>query len=131
MKKHVLVAASLVTIGAAGIGSTALAHAATPSSTASSTTTTHGKRLNRRHIRIEAKLGQAVRDGVITTDQKTAFLHELKTLRAERKSDGISKSSTTAERQAERTKLQNELKSWAASNNFPLSKIMPKLFTSR
>lgn len=130
MKKHVLVAASLITIGAAGIGSTALAHAATSTNMPSNSTAVH-KRLNRRQIRVEARLNQAVRDGVISTEQKSAFLTELKTLKEERKTDGITKSSTAAQRQSERTKLRNELESWANANNFPLGKIMPKISTSQ
>lgn len=77
-------------------------------------------------IRTHAKLNQAERDGTITSAQKTAFETELKTLKKERHTD-LTKSSTKAQRQAERTKLTGELKSWASSSNFPLAKIFPKL----
>lgn len=124
MKKRALVVSGVIALGAAGFGPTALAHAASSNNNSSTATS---KRVSRRSARMDAKLNQAVRDGVITTDQKTAFKNELRTLKAERKADGITKSSSSTDKQTERTKLRDQLKSWASSNNFPLSKIMPKL----
>jgi len=121
MNKRFLVMASITALSASvlGISSYSLVSA---DSTSSSTKTKH----TRQHVRFEARLNQAERDGTITSAQETAFKSELKTLRAERKS-AISSSSTKAERQAEHTKLKNELDSWASTSNFPLSKIFPKL----
>lgn len=119
MKRTILFISSLVVAGSAvGIGAASLASA---DSTSTGTHSTHVK-----HVRLEARLNQAVRDGTITASQKTAFQNELKTLKSERKT-AISKSSTKEERQTERAKLKTELQSWASSNNFPLAKIAPKL----
>lgn len=123
MKKRVIAvaAASAVTLATAV---PVLAHAQTPtdSSTAKPAVSHH----RMKHARLEARLNQAVRDKIITTDQKDAFTAELKKLRQEHKID-ISKSSTNEERQAERTKLKSELQAWATANNFPLSAVMPNL----
>lgn len=123
MRKNIVTLASVLTIAGASMGATALAHAASTGTANQNIAKT--QRINRRHIRLRARLNQAVRDGTITTGQKTAFLDELKILREQRKSDGITKSSTVVERQAERTKLQQELQAWASSHDFPLSKLLP------
>jgi predicted flavoprotein YhiN len=128
MKKQLIVFASLVTVvgAAASLTSTSLVSAqslTTKSATSSSTSKLHPRI---RRARTSAKLNQAVRDNTITAAQKTSLITEMKQLRSERKSV-ITKTSTTAQRQAERTKLKSELQAWASSNNFPLSKVFPKL----
>ena len=121
MKKRMMIIGAVVAMsGFAALGTAAVTNAASAEHT--------GKGIVRRMEgdRAEAKLNQAVRDGVITDTQKQAFLTEAKTLRAERKSV-ITKDSTKDQRQAERTKIKSEMKAWATTNNFPLAKIFPKL----
>lgn len=79
-----------------------------------------------RKVRVEAKLTQAVRDGTITNAQESALKTEFEKLKTERKA-AVNKSSTKEQRQAERTKLKAELKTWANDNKFPLSKIFIEL----
>lgn len=123
MKKRTIImsAAIVASAGVAALGTVGVTNAA------SAMTTHHAglvKRVN--GARGEAKLTQAVRDGVITQAQKDAFVTEAKALRTERKA-AVNKDSTKAEREAEHTKLKTELKAWATTNNFPLAKIFPKL----
>jgi len=124
MKKRLIISGLTgLVIATTGAGSLALASA--DSSHAHANHAAKSQRTNH-HIRMTAKLNQAVRDGTITDTQKTAFETEMKSLRAQHQS-AISKSSTVAEREAERVKLKSELQSWASTNNFPLAKIFPKL----
>jgi|GEM_PF-6688594 len=122
MKKRLLLGGlTAVLITATGLSGMALV-------SADSTHTVHAHKITRtdKRIRATAKLNQAVRDGTITSTQKTAFETEVKALKSEHAKD-ITKSSTKADRQAERAKLKSELQAWANSNNFPLAKIFPKL----
>lgn len=129
MNKRLLILASAVTLSgsALGLGTAALASADTATHDVSMHAGRHMDRDgdNDRKVRAEARLNQAVTDGTITEAQKTAFEAEMQKLHDEHKND-ISSSSTKAERQAERTKLHDELQAWAKANNFPLDKIMPQ-----
>jgi hypothetical protein len=122
MKKRLLLGGLMaILITATGLSGMALV-------SADSAHSVHAHKITRtdKHIRATAKLNQAIRDGAITSAQKTAFEAEVKSLKSERAKD-ITQSSTRIERQAERAKLKGELLAWASSNNFPLAKIFPKL----
>ena len=120
-KRIIFMSAAIAATGVVGaVGVTTVTNAA------SGATSTHLSARRAVKIREEAKLSQAVSDGVITKAQKQAFNSELKALRSVRKTD-ITKTSTKAEREVERTKLKTELKAWATTNNFPLAKIFPQL----
>lgn len=122
MKRHFLIIASVLTIAAPaiGLGSVAIAHAETSTSVGTSHKHPHHR------ARIAGRLDQAMRDGVISSSQKTALKAELQKLRTERK-NSLNKSSTPQQRQAERTMQKSELETWAKSTSFPLAKIFPKL----
>lgn len=113
--------ASVVGVSVAGFASAA------PTSGNSQTNSSQSVKKHKIWMRrnLSIRINQAVRDGTITKSQAESFRTELKNLRAEYKAT-INKSSTKSERQAERAKLKAELNSWAASNNFPLAKILPK-----
>lgn len=122
MKKTLIVGAAIAASTLGTVGLAGATFAATGTATKSHAAIVYRVGSGRAH----AKLDQAVRDGVITDAQKTAFETEAKTLRAERKS-AVNKDSTKQQRQAERAKLKSELKAWATTNNFPLAKVFPKL----
>lgn len=121
MKKRLIIAAStLAATSGLGLGTVAMASAQTPAAG-----TKHHELRQDRHERADARLNQAVTDGTITSAQKDAFKAEVKTLRTQEHADGQKPSKT--ERQADRQTYKTSLETWATSNNFPLSKIFPKL----
>lgn len=124
MKKRIIIASAAIVMG----GLATLVGTAGATYAASATSTTKPAQSVRREWRAreDAKLNQAVRDGVITDAQKTAFQTELKTLREARKSS-LTSTSTKSDREAAHAKLKSDLKAWATTNNFPLAKIFPKL----
>ncbi len=112
-----------ISLYTAGLGVSTVAAA---QSVHKGTQQTHKMTRRDHRIRLQSRLGQAVRDATLTTSQKIAFSSELKTLHQERHQD-LSKQSTKVERQAEHAKLMSQLQAWAKSSNFPLAKIFPKL----
>ncbi len=128
MRKRILIYASALVVASGSVvfGASAMASAASKPATAHYDKLAKETRHHDHKIRLHARLNQAVRDGSITAAQKKALASELKSLAAERKND-LSKTSSKAQRQAERTRLSNELKTWAQNNSLPLAKIFPKL----
>ncbi len=91
MKKQLILIASVVAVTgtAVAVGSTKLVSAqSTPSSSSTTTvspTSTSNLKSRRVHrIRAYAKLDQAVRDGIITANQKTSLMTEMKKLHTEK-----------------------------------------------
>lgn len=130
MNKYVaaIAGAAILSGGVLAFGATSVVHAqsTTPPTTQTASTTNHKTTHKVRHIRLQARLNQAVRDGTITTAQKTALLTELKTLRSQAKSD-LGSSPTKTQSQQEHATIKSQLEAWANTNNFPLSKLFPKL----
>ncbi len=131
MKKYLATAAVVAVAGSAIIGTTSMAHAASATTVAAGSTTSsdskskhHDGRIHR--AREHGALAQAVRDGVITDAQKTAFLTEVKSLHAQNKPTDP-KSQTKEQRDARHATFKSEIQKWATDNSFPLSKIFPKL----
>jgi len=128
MKKSLLIAATVATLAGTGVGSLAVANADS-TNTAGKTTTSHhdgDDRREDRRERLDGKLNQAVTDGVITQAQADSFKAEIKTLH-EQLHTSLKAATTKTERQAAHDKFKADLEAWATTNNFPLSKIMPKL----
>ena len=132
---HKYISAAVIAgiVGTTALASLGVVHAASTTNNSQSQTSTVSTNTRHRHKHhakrqqiISIRINQAVRDGTITKAQAQSFRSELKSLRQQHKT-AINKSSTKAERQTERTTLNTELKSWASTNNFPLSKIFPKL----
>ena len=111
MKKRIIfMSAVIAAVGMVGVFGTA-----SVTNAASAATSTHRTLRHDTRIREEAKLTQAVSDGVITKAQKQAFLKEVKTLRTANKTAVPKKN------------IKAELQAWASTNSFPLAKIFPHL----
>lgn len=134
MKKYLVFVASTFALAGAGLGTGTLATANAQSSH-SVANLRPGQRPVRNDRRqggsehLELKLNQAVKNGTITIEQKTAFLNEVKMLRAGEQ-NRLRNAADKAERQSARQAFHDALKIWAQSHHFPLEKIFYSLPTS-
>lgn len=135
-KKLIIAAASVGTIGAAGIGATAIAATSDNGSSyppiVQKIASTFGldpakvnnvfqqqrqDKMQDRQARLKANLDQAVKDGKLSQDQENKLIAELQTLRNQNKTD----------RRQDRKNLHNQLEQWAKDNNISnLDQILPQ-----
>lgn len=84
----------------------------------------HANMMQNRQQFLKNKLDQEVSAGKITSDQETAILNELTTLKNKYNiGPGNFKSMTQTQRQQAMQNMQNDLKSWTQSNGINLSLI--------
>jgi hypothetical protein len=135
-KKLIITAASVGTIGAAGIGATTIAASSSGTSTyppivqkISSTFGLDPAKVNEvfkqqhqdnqqnRQAKLKSTLDQAVKDGKLTQDQETKLITELQTLRSQSKAD----------KQQDRQDFKTQLDQWAKDNGITnLDQILPQ-----
>jgi uncharacterized membrane protein YhiD involved in acid resistance len=139
IKKPLLIAGAVTTIGAAGLISSQAAFAATSTSGSTSLVDKIAQRFNlnkadvqavfdenkaerqaEMQAKVEAKLNQAVTDGKLTTEQKYKILAKRQEFQAtfEANKDAM-KDNTPEERRADREAKRTELEQWAKDNNIP------------
>lgn len=84
-----------------------------------------GKMVQNMEDREKKRLDTLVSQGKITSEQETAIINELKSLKTKYKI-GVKDSNQTPEERASNVQsFQNDLKTWAASQNIDVSLIMP------
>jgi chromosome segregation ATPase len=145
IKKSLMVAAALTTVGAAGLVGTHATQAASDASSNpdSSIVDTLVSKFNlnkadvqkvfddnrsemesKREAEVSTRLQKLVDDGTITADQKTKIEAKLKELKAERESNKDSiKDLSDSERKAKMDEKKTELEAWAKENGLDLTKL--------
>lgn len=146
VKKSLVAAAALATIGTAGVIGTQVTHAASDTSSNDPTSSLVDKlvskfNLNKADVQkvfdenrtemeakheaeVSARLQKLVDAGTITSEQKTKIEAKLKELKAERESDRDSmKNLTDSQRKAKMDAKKTELENWAKDNGLDLTKL--------
>jgi hypothetical protein len=138
IKKQLLVAGAIASVGAAGLAGNQLAMAkSNPQSNPLAAKIAQKFNLNQSDVqdvfdeerqametkheaRIEQKLSQAVTDGKLTADQKSTIIAKLKAMNTEMVANHETmKYKTSIERKAQREAKRTELQQWAKDNNIP------------
>lgn len=146
IKKPLLIAGAVASIGAAGLGGSALAASNTDSADGDSLVTKLAQKFNlkqedvqavfdehrstreaERQAQVEEALNQAVTDGKLTTEQKNKLLAKQKELQARGEAEHETWADKTEEErqtamEAKREEMQTkraELEKWASDNGIP------------
>lgn len=134
MKKYLVFVASTFALAGAGLsfGTLATANAQSTHPMTNLRPSYRPVRNDRRQVgseHLKLKLNQAVKNGTITVEQKSAFLNEAGTLRAQEQ-NRLKNAVGKAERHAVRQAFHDALNTWAQAHNFPLEKIFYSLQAS-
>lgn len=139
IKKPLLIAGAVTTIGLAGLVGTSVVSAASDTNSSGTLVDKIAQKFNLNKADVQAvfdqnradheaehqadlktRLDQAVKDGKLTTDQENKILAKLKELQADRDANRASmKDKTPAERKVAQDAKKAKIEQWAKDNNIP------------